>query len=111
MTQPFAPLTLANWQSAPSTRGRVAVWADVQAGQAAFHIPSGSKPYPLSLPACAIHSDGETGQNASIVVIQAEELPDQIVLGARLLDGGSLVCTLLEVEWVPEPDEGFFRLG
>ena len=109
MTVLWEALTSASWRSVPSVQGRVATDADVQAGRAVFYVPTGSKPYPLSLPVCAIHRDEETGKATSIVVIQAEEAPGQIVLGARPLEGGNMVCTLPEVELVQHPEEGFFR--
>lgn len=109
MTELWGALTSATWRGVPAVRGRVATEADVQAGKAVFYIPTGSKPHQLLLPACAMHRDAETRKATSVVVIQAEEVPGKIVLGVRPVAGGSMVCTLAEVELVQSPDEGFFQ--
>lgn len=111
MTRPWGVIDRTDWRNTPAIQGRVATKVEFEAGRASFYIPEGSKPYPRPLPACAIHHEEGTGKMTPVVIVQAEVLPHMTVLGAVLPDGGSMVCTLPEVEWVPEPDEGFFRVG
>ncbi len=76
---------------------------DIQAGIAVFCMPSGSVPHLSPLPACAIHHDLQNGVVTPVIVIQAEDEGGRIVLGARPLTSGNLVCLLEEVQLLDEP--------
>jgi hypothetical protein len=104
----WGPVVRANWRTTPVICGRAATEADVKAGRAVFHIPTGSVPHQIVLPICGIHRDVETGAATRVVVIQAEEAGGRTMLGARLLEGGNMVCTLAEIEFLTEPDSHFF---
>ena len=108
MDELWGPLVAQDWRSTPATAGRTATEIDVKAGRAVFYIRGGSVPHQIAIPICAIHRDVETGRATPVVVIQAEEAGDQTVLGVRLLEGGNMVCTLAEVEFLAEPDPRFF---
>lgn len=109
MSDQWGPLDAADWRSTPAIVGRSATEADVAAGIAVFYVPSGSKPHSISLPACAVHHDAESGRATPVIVIQAEVAPDggDVVLGVRPLDGGNMVCMLSEVVFLEAPDASF----
>jgi hypothetical protein len=102
-------LDAGNWRSTPAIEGRTATEADIRAGIAVFHIPSGSTPHPIQLPICAIHHDAKTGEATPVVVIQAAAAAGKVLIGARPLEGGNMVGLLTEVDLVAEPDERFSR--
>lgn len=48
------------------------------------------------------------GEETAVIIIQAERLEDgTVALGYRLVDGGTGIATLDEVELLSEPDERF----
>jgi hypothetical protein len=97
----------SDWQTAQAVSGRIATEADVKNGCAVFYIPSGSVPHRIALPACAIHHDVVTGRAEAVVVIQAEAGDGQIIVGVRPLEGGNMICTLPELEFVAPSDPRF----
>jgi hypothetical protein len=97
---------LKNWRSTPSVRGRAATDDDVSKGNAVFAV--GGEPVDLDIPFCAIVREEDVGEETAVVVIQAERLDDgTIAVGFRLLDGGSGIASLAEVEILSGPDERF----
>ena len=108
---PFAPLDPAAWREVPHLQGRLARQEDVAAGRAVFYLdadPRRCAPAGLSLPACAIQTL-EDGSARPVIVIQAEVLGGETLVGVRYLDGGRGVCFASEVELLPGPDERFTR--
>jgi hypothetical protein len=102
----WAPIDVAKWRSTPAVTGRAATDADVEAGRAVF--ATGGEPVELDLPSCAIVSEEGIGEPTPVIIIQAERLDDgTIAIGYRLVDGGSGIATLEEVELLSEPDERF----
>jgi hypothetical protein len=91
------------WPSLPKSEyvaGRVATTADVEAGRAVFvaekeGIPIG-KPAKVTLPQYAWHRDGT--KKVAVVVIQAEDVGPQRILGAKKVAGGYLAGLASEFE-------------
>jgi hypothetical protein len=99
-------IDMKRWRATPSTSGRAATDADVNAGHAVFAV--GGEPVDLGIPACAIVREDGIGEATPVIVIQAERLEDEtVVVGYRLLDGGSGIAPLDDVEFLSEPDERF----
>jgi hypothetical protein len=100
------PIDMKQWRSTPVTYGRAATDADIEAGRAIFAI--GGEPVELDLPACAIVSEDGIGEPTPVVVIQAERLDDgTVAVGFRLIDGGTGIASLDDIELLSEPDERF----
>lgn len=100
------PIDLKHWRATPAVEGRPATERDVAEGRAVFAV--GGEPVELDLPACAIVREEGVGEPTPVIVVQAERLEDDtIAVGYRLLDGGSGIATLEEVELLSEPDERF----
>lgn len=97
---------MKQWRSTPSTRGRAATDEDVQQGRAVFAV--GGEPVELEIPFPAVVREEDVGEETAVIVIQAERLEDgTVAVGFRLLDGGTGIATLDEVEILSEPDERF----
>lgn len=78
----------------------------MEQGSAVFAV--GGEPVELDLPSCAIVQEEGVGEPTAVVIIQAERLDDgTIAVGYRLVDGGTGIATLDEVELLSEPDERF----
>jgi hypothetical protein len=100
------PIDLKRWRATPVVEGRTATEHDVEAGRAVFAV--GGEPVELDLPSCAIVREEGVGEPTPVIVIQAERLEDDtIAIGFRLLDGGSGIATLEDIELLSEPDERF----
>jgi hypothetical protein len=85
---------------------RTATDLDVQEGRAVFAV--GGEPVDLVLPFPAIVREEEVGEETAVIVIQAERLDDgTVAIGFRLLDGGTGIATLADVEILTEPDGRF----
>ena len=86
--------------------GRAANDRDVDEGRAIFAV--GGEPVELDLPSCAIVQEEGVGEPTAVILIQAERLEDgTVAVGYRLVDGGTGIATLEEVELLSEPDERF----
>jgi hypothetical protein len=100
------PIDLKKWRSTPHVEGRAATEADVDEGRAVFAV--GGEPVELDLPSCAIVQEEGVGEPTAVILIQAERLDDgTVAVGYRLVDGGTGIATLDEVELLSEPDERF----
>ena len=100
------PIDMKRWRATPCVAGRTATDADVNAGRAIFAI--GGEPLEVDIPACAIVREEGIGEATPVIVIQAERLEDGMVaVGYRLIDGGSGISPLDDVEFLSEPDERF----
>lgn len=100
-------IDLNNWREVPCISGRVATEEDIKNGIAVFSIPSGSKPYDIQLPLCAVQTDEETKQRIPCIAIQIEEADNGVFIGVRYLDGGNGVGTTEDIELYEEPNEDF----
>lgn len=68
----------------------------------------GGEPVELDLPSCAVVREEGVGEETAVIIIQAERLEDgTVAVGYRLVDGGTGIATLDEVELLSEPDERF----
>jgi len=102
----WGPIDLKQWRKTPITEGRAATDRDVNEGRAVFAV--GGEPVELDLPACAIVTEENVGEPTAVIIIQAERLEDgTVAVGYRLVDGGTGIATLDEIELVGEPDERF----
>jgi hypothetical protein len=100
------PIDLANWRKTPFVEGRAATDHDVEAGRAVFAVDG--EPVELDLPSCAIVREEGIGEPTPVVIIQAERVEDgTVMVGFRLIDGGSGIAPLDDVELLGEPDERF----
>ena len=99
-------IDMKKWRETPHVSGRPADDADVNAGRAVFAV--GGEPVALDLPACAIVTEEEVGEPTPVILIQAERLEDgTVAVGYRVIDGGTGIATLTDVELLSEPDERF----
>lgn len=100
------PIDIAKWRKTPFVEGRAATDHDVSEGRAVFAV--GGEPVELDLPSCAIVREEGVGEPTPVVIIQAERLDDgTVAIGFRLIDGGTGIATLDDVELLSEPDERF----
>ena len=100
------PIDMKRWRATPHVAGRTATDADVNAGRAVFAV--GGEPVDLGVPACAIVREDGIGEPTPVIVIQAERLDDgTVALGFRIVDGGTGIAPLDDVEFLSEPDERF----
>ena len=77
---------------------RSATEADINEGAAVFLLQSEGinigSPMNLDIPQYAIHTDGETGEETNVVVIQAEEANGQQVIGALIIGSNEFMAGL-----------------
>jgi hypothetical protein len=111
-TDLWGPIDVSAWRAIPHIGAHVATEADVKAGRAVFYSPSGPRyisntPYVMPLPAPAILRTEEDPTPVPVIIIQAEQGPDRVIVGYRPLAGGNGVCTLDELELLHEPDSRF----
>ena len=100
------PIDLKKWRETPHVEGRAATDRDVDEGRAIFAV--GGEPVELDLPSCAIVQEEGVGEPTPVILIQAERLEDgTVAVGYRLVDGGTGIATLDEVELLSEPDARF----
>jgi len=106
------PLDMTKWQEIPCIEKRAATDEDVDNGLAVFSAQrvdgAAPVPYSMRLPHCAIYNDEESDSKIPIVIVQAEVVDSNIVVGAKMLNGGDLACPLEDVELLDEPDQRFF---
>ena len=87
-------------------RGRAANELDVSAGRAIFAVDG--EPVDFDLPAPAIVTEEGVGEPTPVIVVQVERLEDGgVIVGYRLMIGGSGIAELDDVEFLSEPDERF----
>ena len=104
------PISLENWKSIPTFRGRLANKDDVNSGRAMFcTIEAGGDYYEVDLPFCAIYTEEKTGKKYSVIAVQVEKANDEVIVGVIGVDGMTRICTLSELEVVNDPNEEFFR--
>ncbi|MBO0320667.1 hypothetical protein J0X14_00040 [Muricauda sp. CAU 1633] len=99
---------LENWMETPHVSGRLATEMDVNAGSATFIIDSQGKdhkPLDIQLPSLAFQVDVETNKKTPVIVIQAEMIGEQHIVGVKYLDGSYGVCEMSELEFVESPSE------
>ena len=104
---PWKPIDPAAWRDVPHLAGKLSSAEDVAAGRAVFRLDATqgtATPASLALPRCGLqHLDDGTAR--PVVVIQAEVLNGETILGVRYLPGGGGVCQLEEVELLEGPEE------
>lgn len=102
---PWKPIDPAAWRDVPHLEGRLSSEEDVAAGRAVFRLDAArgkAAPATLALPRCGLQRL-EDGVMRPVVVIQAEVLNNETILGVRYLPGGGGVCALEEVELLDGP--------
>ena len=102
----WAPVDLSAWSSVPAVTGRIATEEDVRQGAAVFFDRTGeSSVYgEVDLPALAIYTNSGDGSQEQVVVIQLETKDNKVLAGVRPLEGGSLICTIEQLNFVSESD-------
>lgn len=100
------PIDLKRWRETPAVHGRAATDLDVNEGRAIFAI--GGEPVDFDLPAPAIVAEEGVGEPTPVIVVQVERLEDgTVVAGYRMIEGGTGIAPLTDVEFLSEPDERF----
>ena len=93
----------------PYIRGRIAKEKDMQDGKAIFYLPEKgiTKPAKLNIPCFAYQ------KKKPIIIFQAEETTQGIVLGVRYVDNSTGVCMLSDVKFIFNllPSATKFTLG
>jgi len=112
----WGPIDIRSWRAVAHITGRVATEADVRAGSAAFFTPVGPQyisntPHSMPLPAPAIVRADDQPRPIPVIIIQAEQGPNGVLIGYRPLKGGNGVCSLSEVELLGENDPRFRTAG
>lgn len=98
---------MKRWRETPAMEGRPANEDDVAEGRAVFAV-GGDAVVEIDLPSCAIVREDGIGEATPVIVIQVERLEDgEVAIGYRMLDGGSGIAPLEDVEFLSEPDESF----
>jgi len=98
---------MKRWRETPAMEGRPANEGDVAEGRAVFAV-GGDAVVEIDLPSCAIVREDGIGEATPVIVIQVERLEDgEVAVGYRMLDGGSGIAPLEDVEFLSEPDESF----
>jgi len=99
----FVQAQAVQWPPLPKTEyvtGRVATKADVESGRAVFVAENNGvllgKPAGITLPQYAWHRDGT--KKVAVIVIQAEDVGPQRILGAKIVAGGHLAGLETEFE-------------
>ena len=100
-------IDLSKWKEVPCINGRVATEEDIEKGIAVFAIPSGSEPYEVELPLCAIQIDEDSGNRTPCIAIQIEQAENGNFIGVRYLNGGNGVGSAEEFELFTEPNSEF----
>ena len=101
----FGPIELKDWKKVPFTKSRLATKEDIDLGKAIFQIEGKSQehiPLEIEIPSLAYHIDQDTNEKTKVVVIQAEQVGTEKVVGIRYLNGGDGVCLLFELEFISE---------
>lgn len=72
-------------------------------GKAVFYMDNPELehfPIDIEIPMLAYQIDRETREKTLSVVIQAEKVGKQELVGVRYFDGGNGVCALFEIEFI-----------
>ena len=99
----FEVLDINNWNKVPFLKGNIATKKDVDLGRAIFEINSKGQEHlalEIEIPALAYYNDEETNKKTKVIVIQAEQVNKQKVVGLRYFDGSEGVCMLSELEFI-----------
>ena len=96
----WGPISVNDFSKIPHISNRIAIEKDVQEGRAVFYVNDSADHFPIDMkiPVLAYQVDGETGVRTLAVIIQAERVEDEKIIGLRYLDGGNGVCMLSELE-------------
>lgn len=115
---PWQAIDPRYWREVPHLQGQLATPEDITQGRALFHLDpvqtssqasdqtptqTSARPAELTLPRCGLQRL-EDGTLRPVVVIQAEVLGEQTLLGVRYLPGGGGICGLDEVQLVSGPE-------
>lgn len=94
------------WDKVAFIRNRIANKEDVIAGRAVFYIEDVEKEYhsylpiPTSIPSLVFQVDSETRIKTLAVIIQAEKVNEDSIIGVRYFEGGNGICSLNEIEFI-----------
>ncbi len=91
-----------NWQQLPGIKGKVATEEDYNNGESVFYINSDQSKVniiDIELPQCAIWTN-ENNEQIPVVIVQAEQVENQQLVGMYSLEGSKIVAQLTEVEFV-----------
>jgi hypothetical protein len=98
----WGPIEKEHWDKILFIKGRIATIDDVKSGCAVFYIENAEPHFPLDilLPSLANQVEEETGSKKQAVVVQAENVAKDKIIGLRYFEGGNAVCHLHEIEFV-----------
>jgi hypothetical protein len=101
----WGAIDIENLQQIPYMKNKTAVETDVAEGRAVFYIEDWVDmhyPIELDLPLKAYQMDSETGEKSLVVIIQAENVDGEGLIGVRYLKGGNGICSLSEIEFLTD---------
>jgi len=92
----FPPMDIKSWDKAPVVNGRLPTYEETQNGTSLLFIDKKvnpdlkeAKPYNITLPKLAYHTNPRTKKEEIVVVIQIVEFANYIWVGYRYLTGGN----------------------
>jgi len=101
----WGPVNPDNWKTVSFIKDRIAAEEDIQFGKAVFVVDSQGQehnPMNVPIPSLAYHIDQDTSEKTLVVIIQAEVVGNQQLVGMRYMNGGNGVCLLYELEIIEE---------
>lgn len=101
----WGPISPDSWRTISFIKNQIATEEDVKLGKAVFYIDDQELehfPIDIEIPKLAYQINQETGEKILSVVIQAEKIGEEEIVGLRYFDGGNGVCALFELEFVNE---------
>lgn len=100
----WGPLGMNDWQKVSFINNQIATEEDVKIGKAVFYIKKEEnidhKPLNIQIPSLVFQLDQETGEKTLAIIIQAEKVNEEDLVGLRYFDGGNGICSLHEVEFI-----------
>ena len=98
----WGPPEVSNLATIPHVKNQVATEQDVQEGRAVFFIEGNEQrhlPINMKIPTIAYQIDPESNSKLLVVIIQAETVGNEKLVGVRYIEGGNGVCSLSEIEF------------
>ena len=99
----WGPIESNNWQQVPHIKNAVATEQDVQEGRAVFVIDNPTEkhsPLEIQIPSLAYQVEEDSNAKFLVILIQAEQVGNEELVGVRYFEGGNGVCTLGELELI-----------
>jgi len=106
----WGSIPFESWKEVKCIKNTLATEDDVLAGRAVFHIDAENitihKPIAMEIPSIVYQIDSDTGNIVFAIVIQAELVNEDELIGLRYFDGGNGICHLCELEIITHDSLG-----